>query len=412
MSADFIRFSLALNALDGRDLVEAADWRGRSHRISRSSCARTRISPALHGDADSTRRRASTPTALSTSPAGRGPSMTARRLRALALLRWIGAAPAIDDGPREPFDRAPARRPRFHAAALARSPASTSGRRKRACTTTHCAFRQSALAAGAEWLASKGESTPPRHAGATGRPPSCACWMGIGDAERGFYRSRILASGSRSAKELDMAVIFAGDPCRRDEGRAFRLRSADAGHAAQAGGAVRRRLCDQPSSALPGGEPRWAGMRAIPIIRAAPITSRPWPPPSSATAPRPRRGRAQAARSLRERGDAFLRTVQAYTPRSGEMSEQFDQKTGAQTSARHLAWSYAAFISCVSAARVDGCAPAALKDGSRARTMSTTNMNSFPHASRRERPEAATVAGTSTEHRQLSSQTSWSSQTW
>jgi len=52
-----------------------------------------------------------------------------------------------------------------------------------------------------------------------------------------------------------------------------------------------------------------------------------------------------------ERGDAFLATVRAFTPQSGEMSEQFDQHTGAQTSARHLAWSYAAFISCVAARR-------------------------------------------------------------
>jgi glucoamylase len=56
-------------------------------------------------------------------------------------------------------------------------------------------------------------------------------------------------------------------------------------------------------------------------------------------------------RQLLERGDAFLETVRAYTPPTGEMSEQFDQKTGAQTSAKHLAWSYAAFISCVVARR-------------------------------------------------------------
>ena len=53
-----------------------------------------------------------------------------------------------------------------------------------------------------------------------------------------------------------------------------------------------------------------------------------------------------------ERGDAYLATVRAYTPASGDLSEQFDQKSGAQTSAKHLAWSYAAFISCVSARRI------------------------------------------------------------
>jgi glucoamylase len=51
----------------------------------------------------------------------------------------------------------------------------------------------------------------------------------------------------------------------------------------------------------------------------------------------------------RARGDAYLETVRTFTPGSGDMSEQFDQTTGAQTSARHLAWSYAAFLTAVAA---------------------------------------------------------------
>ncbi len=51
------------------------------------------------------------------------------------------------------------------------------------------------------------------------------------------------------------------------------------------------------------------------------------------------------------RGDAYLATVRAYTGPEGDLSEQFDQRTGAQTSARHLAWSYAAFISTLAARR-------------------------------------------------------------
>src|SRR5262249_5415468 len=54
---------------------------------------------------------------------------------------------------------------------------------------------------------------------------------------------------------------------------------------------------------------------------------------------------------LIECGDTFLETVRAYTPPSGDMSEQFDKTTGAQKSAKHLDWSYAAFISCVAARR-------------------------------------------------------------
>ena len=64
-----------------------------------------------------------------------------------------------------------------------------------------------------------------------------------------------------------------------------------------------------------------------------------------------RRLGAEGARDTRElarlalaRGDAIMRTVRAFTPESGELSEQFDQTTGVQTSARHLSWSYAAFI--------------------------------------------------------------------
>jgi glucoamylase len=52
-----------------------------------------------------------------------------------------------------------------------------------------------------------------------------------------------------------------------------------------------------------------------------------------------------------ERGDGFLATTRAFTPASGDLSEQFDQRNGEQTSAKHLAWSYAAFISCVTARR-------------------------------------------------------------
>jgi glucoamylase len=57
------------------------------------------------------------------------------------------------------------------------------------------------------------------------------------------------------------------------------------------------------------------------------------------------------ARTYKERGDAFLATVRRYTPESGELSEQFDQNTGARSSAKKLAWSYAAFITAVAARR-------------------------------------------------------------
>ncbi len=60
---------------------------------------------------------------------------------------------------------------------------------------------------------------------------------------------------------------------------------------------------------------------------------------------------AHDARGWIARGDAWLHTVRRYTPEDGALSEQFDPATGEQLSAKHLAWSYAAFISCVAARR-------------------------------------------------------------
>lgn len=47
----------------------------------------------------------------------------------------------------------------------------------------------------------------------------------------------------------------------------------------------------------------------------------------------------------RARGDAWMATVQWMTPADGTMTEQVDRATKEPRSARHLSWSYAAFIS-------------------------------------------------------------------
>jgi len=39
-----------------------------------------------------------------------------------------------------------------------------------------------------------------------------------------------------------------------------------------------------------------------------------------------------------------MATVRALTPADGTLSEQVDRSTGLPTSARHLTWSYAAFV--------------------------------------------------------------------
>jgi glucoamylase len=44
------------------------------------------------------------------------------------------------------------------------------------------------------------------------------------------------------------------------------------------------------------------------------------------------------------KGDAIMEMARRFIPASGDISEQFDRTTGAQTSAKNLAWSHAAFI--------------------------------------------------------------------
>jgi glucoamylase len=57
-----------------------------------------------------------------------------------------------------------------------------------------------------------------------------------------------------------------------------------------------------------------------------------------------RLGARRADDGLIAKGDAFMATVRALTPEDGHLSEQVDRATGAQTSARDLTWSYAAFL--------------------------------------------------------------------
>jgi GH15 family glucan-1,4-alpha-glucosidase len=48
--------------------------------------------------------------------------------------------------------------------------------------------------------------------------------------------------------------------------------------------------------------------------------------------------------ALIERGDAVLSRTRDFVPGSCDLSEQFDQTTGAPASAKDLSWSYACFI--------------------------------------------------------------------
>ncbi|HEY6454833.1 MAG TPA: glycoside hydrolase family 15 protein [Steroidobacteraceae bacterium] len=170
---------------------------------------------------------------------------------------------------------------------------------------------------------------------------------GFWDQSAGHYRSRFLHSGAASPKQLDIAVILAavhtdlpgvrhspGDP--RMHATLDRLEelfadqyAINAQRPAGAGPAMGRYAGDVYYS---GGAYYFSTLGAAELCylaacRMAPAPARPW----------------------LQRGDAFLETVRAFTPPEGDLSEQFDQKTGTPSSARHLTWSYAAFISAAAA---------------------------------------------------------------
>lgn len=66
---------------------------------------------------------------------------------------------------------------------------------------------------------------------------------------------------------------------------------------------------------------------------------------------------AKGDTALIERGDAILDMTRRYITKNGDISEQFDQTTGAQTSARNLTWSHAAFITAWAARKAAIAAP-------------------------------------------------------
>jgi glucoamylase len=331
--SDFVRFSLALGELDGRDLVQAPGWRAHvtddylKYLRSDSDLASVRVNPDGTLDVSSWAR-----------PQFDGPA-----LRALALLRWI-RSPCFEGVAPAPVE------------ALLRNDLAVTFKHWRDAsfdiweeekglhyyTLRVCA---AALDSGADWLGTRG--SPDAHRYRADAHSILRQLDGYWLAEEQYYRSRILESGARSTKELDIAVILAtihaaGDAAThsvrdpRMHSTLARLqtlfgdlypinRDRDPAHAPAMG----RYAGDVYFS---GGAYFFSTFGAAEFYYCA--------APS-----------AQDPHRLIERGDGFLRTARAFTPQSGDLAEQFDQRTGEPRSARHLAWSYAAFISCIVARR-------------------------------------------------------------
>jgi glucoamylase len=357
--SDFVQFSLNLQQLDGRTLVTDSAWRRRIQPDFEQFIRPEGELAAVRGDAVVGETRVNPDGTLDISKWGR-PQNDGPPLRALSVLRWLRAGH-------------PDRTASDAAAALLRSDLDYTAKHwQDACYDiweeekglhyyTLCVSAR-ALTEGAQWLDRLGD---PAHA-QTLRSPLAAMRTRLDQfwaPESRFYRSRALESGQRSSKELDIAVILAPIHALSDEpthsvhdpkthatlSALERLFGAEY--------PINRQLplTRAPAMGRYQGDVYYSGgAYFFSTLGAAEFCFRAAAGPP-ADARQDTAGRAMAKPKPHQawiaRGDAFLETIRAYTPPDGELSEQFDKITGAPSSAPQLAWSYAAFISCVTARR-------------------------------------------------------------
>jgi glucoamylase len=340
--ADFVHFSLSLQELDGRTLSESSSWRDPIAPDYRQYVRTDEDLSAVHGEAVAGETRVNPDGTLDLSkwprPQNDGPPM-----RAIALLRWRQSA-QLDTGLKQAVDsllRADLEFTRRHW----REPCFDIWEEEKGLHYYTLRLAAAALDAGAGWFEQQGAG-----ADALACRSDAAAILDILDGywreDLQFYRSRVLESNAPSAKELDISVIFAAlhaagsgarhsvhDP--RMHGTLAKLEALfDAEYAIN-----RNRAARAPAMGRYAGDVYFSGgAYYFSTLAAAEFCFR-----AALKSP--------AVGSLVARGDAFLATVRAFTPPSGELSEQFDQRTGVQRSAQQLAWSYAAFISCAAARR-------------------------------------------------------------
>jgi glucoamylase len=354
---EFVTFSLSLFDLDGRALVAVPAWRAGVQADFQKFVRTDADLGAVHGGLVSAEARVNPDCSLDISNWAR-PQHDGPPLRLLAVLRWVreftfdaGLAAAVEKLVRADIAFT---RGRWHI------PSFDIWEEEKGHHYYTLRVAAEALEEGAQWLESRGQRDGP-HVGQGDHEEARLCRAdaqdilrrldGYWSADAGYYRSRVLESGAASTKELDIAVIFAAihgagaqskhsvhDP--RMHSTLSRLEvlfdaeyEINRNRPTGRGTAMGRYKGDVYYS---GGAYYFSTLAASEFCF-----------------------RAAAGRGLSPgeehafiaRGDAFLETVRTYTPPSGDLSEQFDQKTGAQTSAKHLAWSYAALISTVTSRR-------------------------------------------------------------
>ncbi len=340
--ADFVRFSVSLQNLDGRRLSEPP-WRDAIAPDFRQFVRTDADLAAAHGDALLGETRVNPDGTLDISKWPR-PQYDGPAMQAIALLHWRGTA-RMDPELAALVDallRAYLRFTLHHAHEVGFD----IWEEEKGLHYYTLRTSARALELGAVWFEQRGEQLD----AAASRAEAAAILStldGFWREDLQFYKSRILESHAPSTKELDISVIFAaihagGNSAAhsvRDPRMHATLARLEALFDAEYAINRHRGAGRGPAMGRYAGDVYYSGgAYYFSTLAAAEFCFR-----AAAHSP--------AREELAARGDAFLETVRAYTPPSGELSEQFDQHTGVQRSAQQLAWSYAAFISCAHARR-------------------------------------------------------------
>ena len=364
---EFVDFSQSLRKLDGRELIRHTRFR---EEVQPSFLQYVRPDDelaAVFGGAVLAEARVNPDGTLDFTRWAR-PQNDGPALQVLTLTRWRNAQPDVDDTLQAAMHELVIGDLDFiQAHATERS--FDIWEEESGCHYYTQLAQAEALVRGAEWLEEKGTQNE-RVTVVPWRTRLLSNLDAYWSAEDGYYRSRTGVVGGVPEKTLDISVILGVLHAGRMKGahsvldpRAQATLAAledlfDAEYPvnqdrpADHGPAIGRYAKD----AYYGGNPWYlATLAAAEFYFKLAIALRSgaeMPATSENARFRGRLGGGKScARPLSSAAILFMRTVQAYTPPSGDLSEQFDRVTGAQTSAKHLAWSYAAFITAAASRR-------------------------------------------------------------
>lgn len=366
--SEFVQFSLSLRALDGKEFLRRSDLRVRVEPGFLKYLRPDAEIAALSGESVLEDVRVNADGTLDFILWGR-PQADGPALRTLAVLRWWQQLPAAEDSLRSAM-RDLIRGDLAFTRSYGTKPCHDIWEEESGYHYYTQLLRAEALRAGAAWLEQHSQPAEARGL-CLAADETLAHLDNLWNGGAGFYCSRTGVVRGDSAKELDCSVVLGILHAGRVNGRHSVLDPR-----AQATLAALEELFE---AAYPINHNRPAGrgvalgryandryysggayyfstlaaaefyFRLATALRGGALL----PVTAENLRFRQRLGAADAAdspamaRLAYQHGDAIMRTVQAFTPDSGDLSEQFDHTTGVQTSAKQLTWSYAAFITAV-----------------------------------------------------------------